>query len=118
MSIYVLGAVGVWAPRRETAAVLLLVLPAVYTTVVHVVLVGSVRDPIPAMPFLEVLEAVGVCWLAADLAGLGQCRARARPANVTPETHGLCDGLQQRRAEPSEPQRKPVRDGPRTDKPG
>ncbi len=57
----VLGAVYLW--RRDRSAVVALLLPAMCVTVLHSVFVGSVRYRLIAMPTLEVLAAVGVCWL-------------------------------------------------------
>jgi hypothetical protein len=41
----------------------LLLLPAAYFTLIHMVFVGSVRYRLPAMPFIFILAAVGLCAL-------------------------------------------------------
>lgn len=49
-----------WRDRFQTA---LLVIPAAYITLLHAIFVGSVRYRLPAMPFIEILAAIGVVWL-------------------------------------------------------
>ncbi len=56
--------------RRHRAAALLLILPALYVTGLHLLFVGSVRYRLPVMPPLEVLSAIGV--------GVLLCRGRGR----------------------------------------
>jgi 4-amino-4-deoxy-L-arabinose transferase-like glycosyltransferase len=51
---------GLWLLRRQRAAVGLLLVPAIYFTLVHMVFVGSVRYRVPAMPFLFVLTGVAL----------------------------------------------------------
>ncbi len=54
--------------RKEepaTAAVVVLIVPAIWVTLVHLVLVGSVRYRVPVEPMLCILGGVGVAWLAA-----------------------------------------------------
>jgi 4-amino-4-deoxy-L-arabinose transferase-like glycosyltransferase len=53
------GALGLLLQRRFWPLILLL-LPAVYFTLVHMVFVGSVRYRLPAMPFLFVLAGLAV----------------------------------------------------------
>ncbi|MCB9853646.1 MAG: glycosyltransferase family 39 protein [Phycisphaerales bacterium] len=59
--IFLLTIVGVWVERRRFGWLSLLLLPAAYFTLIHMVFVGSVRYRLPAMPFLFILAAVGVC---------------------------------------------------------
>jgi 4-amino-4-deoxy-L-arabinose transferase-like glycosyltransferase len=59
--VFVMALVGVWRLRRKPALVGLLLLPAVYFTLIHLVFVGSVRYRLPAVPFLFVLAAAGIC---------------------------------------------------------
>ncbi len=59
--VFVMALVGIWRMRRHRAIVGLLLLPAVYFTLIHVVFVGSVRYRLPAVPFLFVLAAAGLC---------------------------------------------------------
>ncbi len=68
--IFGLAVVGVWLWRRRPADIALLLLPAAYLTLMHVVFVGSVRYRVPAMPFLFILAAVPI----------GSIRFGSRPA--------------------------------------
>lgn len=54
--IFALAIVGAWHLRRS-AVLLLLLAPATYFTLVHMVFVGSIRYRVPAMPFLFILAA-------------------------------------------------------------
>ncbi len=63
VGVLVLMAPGLWCWRRRAGGLLLLLLPAVYFTVVHMIFVGSVRYRLPVMPLIQILSAVGVCWL-------------------------------------------------------
>lgn len=58
--VFALALVGAWLWRRRPADLALLLLPAGYFTLVHVVFVGSVRYRVPAMPFLFVLAAAAI----------------------------------------------------------
>ncbi|MBK8268583.1 MAG: glycosyltransferase family 39 protein [Planctomycetes bacterium] len=58
--IFALAAVGVWMTRNRPAILALLLAPALYFTLIHMVFVGSVRYRLPAMPFLFVLAAVAI----------------------------------------------------------
>ncbi|MBN2563965.1 MAG: glycosyltransferase family 39 protein [Phycisphaerae bacterium] len=68
---YLLAACGVWLLRRHGGILGLLLIVAIYSTLVHMVFVGSVRYRVPAMPFLFVLAGVSIealwrrrrrCW--------------------------------------------------------
>lgn len=61
--IYLLALVGVWRTWRHRSMLVLLLLPAAYFTLIHMVFVGSVRYRLPAMPFIFILAAVGLCAL-------------------------------------------------------
>ncbi len=63
LGVFALVAPGLWAWRRRIACCLLLMLPGLYLTGVYMVLVGSIRYRLPAMPMVEILSAVGLCWL-------------------------------------------------------
>lgn len=54
------AAAGAWLVRARCRTLALLLAPAVYFTLVHVVFVGSVRYRLPAMPGLFVLAAVAI----------------------------------------------------------
>ena len=60
---------GLWLMRRNRAAVALLLVPAIYFTLVHVVFVGSVRYRVPAMPFLFVPAGVALYRILHGLRG-------------------------------------------------
>lgn len=60
LPLYVLACLGVWHLRGRWGDLLLLLVPAVVITLVHMILPGSVRYRLPAMPGLAILAAVGV----------------------------------------------------------
>jgi len=49
---------GIWLMRRRTGPLLLLLMPAIYFTLLHMVFIGSIRYRVPAMPLLFVLAGV------------------------------------------------------------
>lgn len=57
--VFALALFGVWRERRRPRLLALLLLPAAYFTLVHIVFVGSVRYRLPALPFIFLLAAVG-----------------------------------------------------------
>jgi len=64
-TVFVLGlaVIGLWARRRAVRAWLVLLLPVVLVTLLHMVFVGSVRYRVPTMPLVMVLSAAGLDWL-------------------------------------------------------
>jgi 4-amino-4-deoxy-L-arabinose transferase-like glycosyltransferase len=58
-SVYLLAGFGLWQLRRRWWTVLLLLAPAIYLSMVHMVFVGSVRYRVPILPILDVLAGVG-----------------------------------------------------------
>lgn len=84
--IYALAAVGAWLLMRGRsevgslpgstsacseqsgrAIVVLLLTPAVAVTLMHAVLVGSIRYRLPAMPMLEILAAFAICRIVSRI---------------------------------------------------
>jgi 4-amino-4-deoxy-L-arabinose transferase-like glycosyltransferase len=63
MPVFVLIVIGAWRVRRDWRVWSLLVAPAAYYTLVHMVFVGSVRYRIPAMPMLFVLAGAAAVTL-------------------------------------------------------
>jgi len=57
LPIYLLAAVGLWRHRRSVGRWYILLAPAIYISVLHMIFVGSVRYRYPAMPALMVLAA-------------------------------------------------------------
>lgn len=64
------AAVGWWRSRRFVARWVMLLLPVVAFTLLHMIYVGSVRYRIPVMPEVYVLSAVGLASLVRALASL------------------------------------------------
>ncbi len=58
---------GLCLMRRRRGALALLLVPAIYFTLLHMVFVGSVRYRVPAMPLLFVPAGVAVDWLCRRL---------------------------------------------------
>ncbi len=58
--VLVLAACGWWWSRRAVRVWLLLLLPVVAFTLLHMIFVGSVRYRVPVMPMVEVLAAAGL----------------------------------------------------------
>lgn len=56
--IFALACIGLWIDRRRIEVVLLLLAPAGYFTLVHMVFVGSIRYRLPAMPLVFILAAL------------------------------------------------------------
>jgi len=61
--VFILAVGGIWVLRRQPWLIGLLLIVAVYFSLVHVVFVGSVRYRVPALPFLFVLAGVAVDYL-------------------------------------------------------
>jgi hypothetical protein len=61
--VLVLAAVGLWTLRDRVRIALVLLLPAMYWTALHCVFVGSLRYRQPAMPFVQILAALGLALL-------------------------------------------------------
>ena len=60
-----LAVIGLWARCRAVRAWLVLLLPVILVTLLHMVFVGSVRYRVPTMPLVMVLSAAGLDWLIA-----------------------------------------------------
>ena len=71
IGVLTLAGIGLWRLRRGKIALLLL-LPAIYFTVLHMVYVGSVRYRVPVMPAIYVLSGCATV-----------CRRAAPPPEVT-----------------------------------
>ncbi len=95
LGVYALALVGVWRLRQRVWVIVLLILPAAYITVLHSVFVGSVRYRLPAMPFLELLAAIGIVGLvaAAHRRSEGkECTTSAAPERNTKRPTGITAG--------------------------
>ncbi len=58
------AAAGLWHCRRRPGPLLMLLLPVIVFTLLHMVFAGSVRYRVPTMPMVEVLAAAGlVGWI-------------------------------------------------------
>ncbi len=55
---------GIWVLRRRPWVLALLLMPAVYFTLLHMLFVGSVRYRLPAMPFVFILAATAIAAAA------------------------------------------------------
>jgi 4-amino-4-deoxy-L-arabinose transferase-like glycosyltransferase len=58
--VFALALYGVWALRRRPWLVCMLLTPAVYFTLLHMVFVGSVRYRLPAVPFIFLLAGAAI----------------------------------------------------------
>ena len=61
--VLLLGAVGLLAWRAARGDKVLLLIPPLYFTLLHVVFVGSVRYRVPVMPYVEILAAAGLLFM-------------------------------------------------------
>jgi len=78
--VLILAAVGLWALRDCLRTALALLLPAIYWTALHCVFVGSLRYRQPAMPFMEILAALGLVLLLSAVQ-----QRRPTPTSRAPE---------------------------------
>ena len=62
----ILAAIGTYRSRQQFLIVLLLWLPAIYFTLLHMIFVSSIRYRQPAMVPLLILAAVGAAWLLSN----------------------------------------------------
>jgi len=74
--VLALATLGAWRLRRRPELVALLLYPAAYFTLLHMVLVGSIRYRLPAMPFVFLLAGAGACaaWQARGRTALPEGR--------------------------------------------
>ena len=75
--LFVLAAAGLFGSEMPRAARALLLAPAAYLTLVHMLSVGSLRYRLPADPALAILAAAGVAAVAGAFAMWRQKRAAA-----------------------------------------
>jgi hypothetical protein len=73
--LLLLAACGGWSCRRSVSAWIVLLLPVVAFTMIHMVYVGSLRYRVPFMPLVMVLSAVGLVEALSALYG----RRRTNP---------------------------------------
>lgn len=76
--VMVLAVVGAVGARRQWRRWLMLVVPAVYLSLIHAVFVGSIRYRVPAMPGLMVLAGVGAAAVLGRWWGRGGGGKRRR----------------------------------------
>jgi hypothetical protein len=63
LAIYLCTLVGIVNMRHRAGLIALLLAPATYFSLIHMLFVGSVRYRLPAMPMMEILAAIGLAVL-------------------------------------------------------